>query len=424
MSVRIVVGTQWGDEGKGKVVDILSEESDIVARYQGGANAGHTVVIDNHKFILHLIPTGILHSDKICVIGNGVVLDLNQFFFELDELEKKGINTVGRLLVSDSAHLVMPYHKLIEKLNEEKKGEEKIGTTKKGIGPAYLDKIGRVGIRVADLFDEEVFKKKLKLNFELKKFFWENFSWEELKDLEKNSEDILKFREKLKPLVVDSSVYLNDAIKQGKNILLESAQGTLLDIDFGTYPYATSSHTTAGGACIGTGIGPTFIDEIIGVAKAYTTRVGNGPFPTELREGAGDMLRKKGEEFGATTGRPRRCGWLDLVILKHSVRVNGIKKLAITKLDVLDELESILVCIGYKYKDKTFDEFPNDLNTLNNCEPVYEKLSGWGKATCGLTNYNDLPEKAKSYLDFIEKSLKVPIFMVSTGSKREETILV
>lgn len=424
MSVRIVVGTQWGDEGKGKVVDILSEESDIVARYQGGANAGHTVVIDNHKFILHLIPTGILHSDKICVIGNGVVLDLNQFFFELDELEKKGINTVGRLLVSDSAHLVMPYHKLIEKLNEEKKGEEKIGTTKKGIGPAYLDKIGRVGIRVADLFDEEVFKKKLKLNFELKKFFWENFSWEELKDLEKKSEDILKFREKLKPLVVDSSVYLNDAIKQGKNILLESAQGTLLDIDFGTYPYATSSHTTAGGACIGTGIGPTFIDEVIGVVKAYTTRVGNGPFPTELKEGVGDMLRKKGEEFGATTGRPRRCGWLDLVILKHSVRVNGIKKLAITKLDVLDELESILVCVGYKYKDKTYDEFPNDLNTLNNCEPIYEKLSGWKKATCGLTNYNDLPEKAKSYLDFIEKSLKVPIFMVSTGCKREETIIV
>ncbi len=424
MSVRIVVGTQWGDEGKGKVVDILSEESDIVVRYQGGANAGHTVVIDNHKFILHLIPTGILHSDKICVIGNGVVLDLNQFFFELDELEKKGINTVGRLLVSDSAHLVMPYHKLIEKLNEEKKGEEKIGTTKKGIGPAYLDKIGRVGIRVADLFDEEVFKKKLKLNFELKKFFWENFSWEELKDLEKKSEDILKFREKLKPLVVDSSVYLNDAITKGKNILLESAQGTLLDIDFGTYPYATSSHTTAGGACIGSGIGPTFIDEVIGVAKAYTTRVGNGPFPTELREGVGDMLRKKGEEFGATTGRPRRCGWLDLVILKHSIRVNGIDKLVITKLDVLDELESILVCVGYKYKGKTLDEFPNDLNTLNNCEPIYEKLSGWKKATCGLTNYNDLPEKAKSYLDFIQKSLKVPIFMVSTGSKREETIMV
>lgn len=424
MSVRIVVGTQWGDEGKGKVVDILSEGSDIVVRYQGGANAGHTVVIDNHKFILHLIPTGILHPDKICVIGNGVVLDLNQFFFELDELEKKGINTVGRLLVSDSAHLVMPYHKLIEKLNEEKKGEEKIGTTKKGIGPAYLDKIGRVGIRVADLFDEEVFKKKLKLNFELKKFFWENFSWEELKDLEKNSEDILKFREKLKPLVVDSSVYLNDAITKGKNILLESAQGTLLDIDFGTYPYATSSHTTAGGACIGSGIGPTFIDEVIGVAKAYTTRVGNGPFPTELREGVGDMLRKKGEEFGATTGRPRRCGWLDLVILKHSVRVNGIKKLAITKLDVLDELGSILVCVGYKYKGKTLDEFPNDLNTLNNCEPIYEKLSGWKKPTCGLTNYNDLPKKAKSYLDFIQKSLKVPIFMVSTGSKREETIIV
>lgn len=424
MSVRIVVGTQWGDEGKGKVVDILSEESDIVARYQGGANAGHTVVIDNHKFILHLIPTGILHPDKICVIGNGVVLDLNQLFFELDELEKKGINTVERLLVSDSAHLVMPYHKLIEKLNEEKKGEEKIGTTKKGIGPAYLDKIGRVGIRVADLFDEEVFKKKLKLNFELKKFLLEKLSFDELKNLEKKSEDILKFREKLKPLVVDSSVYLNDAIKQGKNILLESAQGTLLDIDFGTYPYATSSHTTAGGACIGSGIGPTFINEVIGVAKAYTTRVGNGPFPTELREGVGDMLRKKGEEFGATTGRPRRCGWLDLVILKHSVRVNGIDKLVITKLDVLDELGSILVCVGYKYKDKTLDEFPNDLNTLNNCEPIYEKLSGWKKATCGLTNYNDLPEKAKSYLDFIQKSLKVPIFMVSTGSKREETIMV
>ncbi len=424
MSVRIVLGTQWGDEGKGKVVDILCEESDIVVRYQGGANAGHTVVINKDRFILHLVPTGILHPDKICVIGNGVVLDLDQLFLELDELIKKGINTAGRLFVSDSAHLVMPYHKLIENLNEEKKGENKIGTTKKGIGPAYLDKIGRVGIRVADLLDRDIFNKKLKLNFESKKIFWENFSWEELKDLEKKSQDLLRFKEKLLPMVVDSSIYLNDGIKNGKNILFESAQGTLLDIDFGTYPYATSSHTSAGGACIGSGVGPTLIDEVIGVVKAYTTRVGNGPFPTELLEGVGEMLQKKGDEFGATTGRPRRCGWLDLVLLKRSVRINGISKLVITKLDVLDELETIPVCVGYKYKDKTLNKFPNDLNTLDNCEPIYEKLPGWKKTTHGLTNYNDLPEKAKSYLDFIQKSLNVPIFMISTGSKREETILV
>ena len=282
MSVRIVLGTQWGDEGKGKVVDILCEESDIVVRYQGGANAGHTVVINNDKFILHLIPTGILHPDKTCVIGNGVVLDLDQLFLELDELKNKGINTNERLFVSDSAHLVMPYHKLIEELNEQNKGEDKIGTTKKGIGPAYLDKIGRTGIRVADLLDSDLFNKKLKLNLELKKSWLANLSYSQLKDLEKESKELLKFKERLLPMVVDSSVYLNNAIKNGKNILFESAQGTLLDIDFGTYPYATPSHTSAGGACIGSGVGPTFIDEVIGVVKAYTTRVGNGPFPTEL----------------------------------------------------------------------------------------------------------------------------------------------
>jgi len=424
MSARIVLGTQWGDEGKGKVVDILCEESDMVVRYQGGANAGHTVVINNDKFILHLIPTGILHSDKICVIGNGVVLDLDQLFLELDELKNKGVDTIGRLFISDSAHLVMPYHKLIEELNEERKGEQKIGTTKKGIGPAYLDKIGRVGIRVADLLDDDLFDRKLKLNFELKKSWLVKLSYNQLKDLETESKGLSRLKGRLLPIVVDSSVYLNDAIKKGKRILFESAQGTLLDIDFGTYPYATPSHTSAGGACIGSGVGPTFIDEVIGVVKAYTTRVGNGPFPTELREGIGEMLQKKGDEFGATTGRPRRCGWLDLVMLKRSVRINGIGKLVITKLDVLDEFETIPVCVGYKYKGKSLDEFPNDLNRLNNCKPVYKELPGWKESTRGLTNYNDLPEKAKSYLDFIEKGLNVPVFMISTGSKREETIIV
>jgi adenylosuccinate synthase len=424
MSVRIVLGTQWGDEGKGKIVDLLTQEADVVVRYQGGANAGHTVKIDDRKFILHLIPTGILHPDKTCLIGNGVVVDLDQFFLEIEELKGKGISVEKRLLLSDSAHLVMPYHKAVEKLNEQKKGDQKIGTTLKGIGPAVVDKVGRTGIRVADLLNEEVFTRRLDLNFKIKSSYLKELGEEKVELLKEESRKLLTYKDKIEPHLVNSSVFLNRQIKEKKNILFESAQGTLLDVDFGTYPYVTSSHPTAGGACIGSGVGPTLIDEVIGVVKAYTTRVGDGPFPTELKDKTGELLRRSGDEFGATTGRPRRCGWLDFVILKHSVRVNAIDKLAITKLDVLDDFDPIRACVRYRCKDKEIDEFPGDLDTLSNCEPIYQELAGWKKTTNGLTDYNELPDNAKRYLDFIEENLLVPIYLVSTGSKRDQTIFV
>ncbi len=424
MSVRIVLGTQWGDEGKGKIVDLLTREVDVVVRYQGGANAGHTVKIDDQTFILHLIPTGILHPDKTCLMGNGVVVDLDQFFTEIEELEGKGISIKKRLLLSDGAHLVMPYHKALEKLNEKKKGEQRIGTTLRGIGPAVLDKVGRTGIRAVDLVNEEVFAKRLELNFKIKSSYLKELGQEKVESLKQESRKLLTLKDKVEPHLVNSSVFLNRQIKEKKNILFESAQGTLLDVDFGTYPYVTSSHPTAGGACIGSGVGPTLIDEVIGVVKAYTTRVGDGPFPTELKDKTGELLRKSGDEFGATTGRPRRCGWLDLVILRHSVRVNGVDKLAITKLDVLDDFDPIRVCMGYQYKGKEIDEFPADLDTLSNCEPVYQELPGWKKNTKGLTDYKHLPDNAKRYLDFIEENLLVPIYLVSTGSKRDQTIFV
>jgi len=424
MSVMIVLGTQWGDEGKGKIVDLLTEQADVVVRYQGGANAGHTVKINDQEFILHLIPTGILHSDKICVIGNGVVVDLDQFFKEIEELKVKGISVEKRLFVSKSAHLVMPYHKTVEKLNEKNKGDQKIGTTLRGIGPACVDKVGRTGIRMADLLNEEIFTARLDLNFRLKNTYLRELGQDQIDSLKEESRKILTYKDRIKPHLVDSSVFLNRKIKQKKDILFESAQGTLLDMDFGTYPYITTSHPTAGGACIGSGVGPTLIDEVLGVAKAYTTRVGDGPFPTELKDKTGELLRNSGNEFGATTGRPRRCGWLDLVILRYSVRVNGISKLAVTKLDVLDNIDPIKVCMSYRHKGKEIDEFPTDLDTLLNCEPVYQELPGWKKTTRGLTDYKDLPDNAKKYLDFIEEKTVVPIHLVSTGSKRDETIFV
>lgn len=424
MSVRIVLGTQWGDEGKGKIVDLLTEEADVVVRYQGGANAGHTVKIDDQEFILHLIPTGILHPDKICIIGNGVVLDLEPFFQEIEELKSKGISTENRLLVSDRAHLVMPYHKAIEKLNEEKKGDQKIGTTLRGIGPGCLDKVGRTGIRTADLLDEQTFLNKLNLNFKLKNDYLKELGQEQIDFLKEESKETLAYKDKIRPHLIDSSLFLNQKIKEKNNILFESAQGTLLDIDFGTYPYVTASHPTAGGACVGSGVGPTLIDEVVGVVKAYTTRVGDGPFPTELKDRSGEILRESGNEFGATTGRPRRCGWLDLVMLRYSVRINGINKLAITKLDVLDNLDSIKVCMNYQYRDEEIHEFPGDLDILSNCRPVYQELPGWKKSTNGLTSYKDLPDNAKKYSDFIEENLLVPIYLVSTGSRRNQTIFV
>lgn len=421
MTTRVVVGMQWGDEGKGKIVDILTSQADIVARYQGGANAGHTVVVGEQKFILHLIPSGILHPEKVCVIGNGVVIDLEYFFSEIDALKKRGINPEGRIWISESAHLVMPYHKIMEAYEEQKR-KDKIGTTLRGIGPAYQDKIARTGIRISDLWDKKIFEAKVKENLKSKQNVLKN-SKEKL-----SAAQIVKifsgFKTKIKNYVTDTSLFLNQAVKQNKNLLLEGAQGTLLDIDFGTYPFGTSSNTTVGGACTGLGIPPRAIDEVIGVAKAYSTRVGNGPFPTELNNSLGNSLRQKGDEFGATTSRPRRCGWLDLVVLKYATRINGVDKLAVTKLDVLDNLDEIKVCTGYKYKNEILQEFPQDQNLFEKCKPVYQTLPGWKTATQSITRIEQLPHNARRYLDYVQENTTAKIFLISTGCRREDTIIL
>ncbi len=422
MSNRAVVGTQWGDEGKGKIVDILTEEADIVARYSGGANAGHTVVIGNQKFILHLVPTGILHKKKTCVIGNGTVIDLEHLFSELEELKKRKITFQKRLLISHNAHLVMPYHKVIERLEEEARGKHKIGTTGRGIGPAYRDKAARQGIRAVDLLYPRIFKQRVELNLKIKQGLLGLLAEHELIFLKNKCMDVLKLARKVKPLLADVGQYLDASAKKCKSILFEGAQGTFLDVDFGTYPYCTSSNATVGGICTGLGIGPALIGDVIGVVKAYTTRVGDGPFPAEEKTGLGDVLREKGNEFGATTGRPRRCGWLDLLMLKYSFRINGVSQIALTKLDVLDGIDKIKVCVGYRYRGKTLTEFIPDLHILENCKPVYKEIPGWQKITKGTTSFKKLPDKAKRYLDFISKQLKTPIFMISTGDKRSQTI--
>jgi adenylosuccinate synthase len=424
MPNRVVAGMQWGDEGKGKIVDILTQEADIVARYSGGANAGHTVVIDNEKFILHLVPTGILHKNKTCVIGNGVVIDLEHLFSELEKLKKREIKYQRRLLISQNAHLVMPYHKVMERLEEEARGEHKIDTTGRGIGPAYRDKIARHGIKTSDLLNSQIFTQRLEWNLKTKGGFLSLLPEHELISLKNKSLDVLKLRRKIKPLLADVSLFLNQSMKKGKSVLFEGSQGTMLDIDFGTYPYCTPCNTTVGGVCTGLGISPALIDEVIGVTKAYTTRVGNGPFPTEENSEIGEILKTNGNEFGATTGRPRRCGWLDLVLLKYSFRINGVSKIALTKLDVLDSFDKIRVCVGYKYRGKTLTEFVPDLDILESCRPVYKEILGWQKKTQGITNFKRLPDRAKRYLDFITTKLQTPILMISTGNKRDQTILL
>jgi adenylosuccinate synthase len=424
MPNRVVVGTQWGDEGKGKIVDILTEDADVVARFSGGANAGHTVVIDDQTFVLHLVPTGILHPGKICVIGNGVVVDLEQVLGELDELKKRKIEFRDRLLISQGAHLVMPYHKVIEALEEKARGKDRIAPTGKGIGPAYRDKMARDGLRVMDILDNDPFKRRIEWNLKNKNHFLRRLSRRDFASMKKKSLEVSKFRKRIKPFIADTVLFLNQAIKEGKSILFEGAQGAMLDIDFGTYPYCTSSNTTVGGACTGLGVGPAHIDEVIGVTKAYTTRVGNGPHPTEQKNEVGKLMQERGNEFGATTGRPRRCGWLDFVILKYSYRINGITKIALTKLDVLDVFDKIKICVGYKYKNQIVTEFTPDLKILENCKPVYEDLPGWQKETHGITDFKHLPDKAKKYVDYISRKLEVPIFLISTGSKRNQTIIL
>jgi adenylosuccinate synthase len=424
MPNRLVVGTQWGDEGKGKIVDILTEEADIVARYSGGANAGHTVVIDDQQFILHLVPTGILHKKKVCLMGNGMVVDPQHFFVELAELKKRKIDYSNRLFVSPNAHLVMPYHKAAEKLEERARGKHKIGTTLRGIGPAYRDKIARNGIRMIDLLNPAYFKQRVEWNLGMKEGLLSQLSRRELLDLKNESLSILKLAGKIKPLLTDVGLYLHNSAAQGKTILFEGAQGALLDVDFGTYPYCTSSNTTVGGVCTGLGIGPTLIGNVIGVVKAYTTRVGDGPFPTELRNRVGQAMQCNGNEFGATTGRPRRCGWLDLVMLKYSFRINGVSQIALTKLDVLDGLDKIKICVAYKHKGRTLKDFAPDLHVLNECRPTYRELPGWQGKTSGLTSFKKLPEKAKRYVDYISRQLGTPVFMISTGNRRDQTVML
>lgn len=409
VSCTIVVGAQWGDEGKGKIIDILARDADIIVRYQGGNNAGHTVVVGDEEFILHLIPSGVLHKGKICIIGNGVVVDPQALLNEIEMLRRKGIRVDGNLLVSESAHVIFPYHKMIDK----RRGA-KIGTTGRGIGPCYVDKMARCGIRMVDLVNKDSLRRKLKANLEGTSEF----------TFEKIYSEYLDYGKRIKKYLADASLVLNKAIAKKKRILFEGAQGTLLDIDHGTYPYVTSSSATAGGALIGTGVGPTKINKVIGVVKAYTTRVGEGPFPTEFRRALMEKIRHKGKEFGATTGRPRRCGWFDVVSVRHSVIVNGLSEIAVTKLDVLDEMKKIKVCTSYKYKGKIYKDFPADIDILENCEPIYEELDGWMQDTSSIIKYQDLPKNAKAYLSRLSKLLGVEIGLVSVGSKRRQAFKI
>jgi adenylosuccinate synthase len=421
----IVLGLQWGDEGKGKIVDVLSEKADVVARYQGGHNAGHTVVIKNEKFILHVIPSGILYKGKKCLIGNGVVVEPASLLEEINGLKERGIEIdKNNLFLSKNAHVIMPYHMALDRENEKLRGSKSIGTTGRGIGPAYCDKINRSGIRVADLLQPEFFKEKLKANLFNINFLLENLYKAQVFNIDNIYDEYMDYAEKLKEHVADTDIIIDKTIAEGGNILLEGAQGTLLDIDHGTYPYVTSSNATAGGACTGLGIGPTKISKVLGVVKAYTTRVGAGPFPTEIKDSLGDAIREKGGEYGATTGRPRRCGWLDMVILRHSARINGLTGIAITKLDILDGLENIKICTSYKHNGKTYKEFPKELNIFQECEPVYEETKGWKESTLGIKDFEKLPDAAKAYVKKIENILGVEAHIISTGQRRDELIQI
>ncbi len=422
MSVKIVVGAQWGDEGKGKIVDLLSEDIDIVARYQGGANAGHTVVIGEQQYVLHLIPSGIFHPNVTCVIGNGVVIDPAALMDEVNQLTSLGIDIKGRLLISHNAHLILPYHKILDNVREQT--SERIGTTGRGIGPAYIDKATRTGIKVVDLLDRNSFKDKLKKNIIENNCILKNIYETEILDTAKILSEYEIFSEKLDEYVTDTVFFLNNAIKEGKKILAEGAQGALLDLDHGTYPFVTSSNPTSGGACTGLGIPPTAISSVMGVVKAYCTRVGDGPFPTELDNELGDEIRKIGSEFGATTGRPRRCGWLDTFSLKYSILINGIQELAITKLDILSSFNEISICTGYEYEGRSLKTFPTDVISLKAVTPVYEKLDGWNQPINNITKFDDLPENAKYYILRIEDLLKTQVKTISFGARRDQTINV
>ncbi|KAI4452934.1 adenylosuccinate synthetase [Holotrichia oblita] len=419
MSVTALVGAQWGDEGKGKIIDILAEKADMVVRAQGGNNAGHTVVVGNEVYKLHLIPSGILYAGTECIIGNGTVVDPKVLLKEMDGLKSRGID-ISRLKIDARAHVILPYHIIIDSLAEDARGKADIGTTKKGIGPCYMDKAERIGIRICDLILPKIFKEKLQRNVQIKNKLIVSMYNGEPVDFDSILKEYNEYAKKLAPFVADTSVLVYDAIKAGKNVLFEGAQGALLDLDVGTYPYVTSSHPISGGFCVGAGIGPTLIKDCLGIAKAYTTRVGKGPFPTELDDETGERIRNVGAEFGTTTGRPRRCGWLDVVILKFAVRVNGLTSVAVNKLDTLTGIPKLKICVSYKKGKETLMNFPSDISELEDCMPNYIELDGWNENIADAKSFDDLPKNAQIYIRTIEKLIDCPISMIGVGPRRDQ----
>ena len=420
----VVVGAQWGDEGKGKVVDVLAPHVDVVVRYEGWNNAGHTVVVGREKFVLHSIPSGILHPRRCCVIGCGVVIDPAALIEEMEALVQRGVILDGNLFISKNAHLIMPYHRALDLASEAKRGERRIGTTGKGVGPAYVDKAARVGIRMADLLDEPLFREKLSANVEEKNRLLREIYDAPTFTVEEILGPYLRYAGWLAPYITETALLLNRLIDEGRSVLFEGAQGTMLDLDHGTYPFITSSNTTAGGTSVGTGVPPTRIHGVLGVSKAYTTRVGNGPFPTELVDETAELLRARGNEYGATTGRPRRCGWLDAVVLRYAARINGIDTIALTKLDVLDRCETVKVCVGYRYRGELLTEFPEEERIWREALPLYEEMSGWQCSSAGVRVYADLPTKARQYIERVAELTGQEICLISTGAVREHTILM
>lgn len=421
MPCSVVVGAQWGDEGKAKVIDYLCSDAKYIVRYQGGANAGHTVVVGKEKFVFHLIPSGILHKEKVCVVGNGVVLDPEAILKEIDSLKEIGVEVSNRLFISNHCHLIMPYHKLMDVYKEEKLKGNKIGTTGRGIGPCYSDKIGRAGIRLIDLYDKNL-KDQIASILDLKNFFLKDYYGKEALDVNEIYEEYISLGEKLKPFMANTSHLLNTALKNGEEVLLEGAQGTLLDIDFGTYPFVTSSNSTSGGACTGSGIPPTKIDRVYGVMKPYCTRVGSGYFPTEAMDEDGEKLQEYGHEFGATTGRRRRCGWLDAVLGNYAISVNGIDHIFLTKLDVLDHFDTIKVCVGYEMNGEKITDMSLAMRDLSEVKPIYKEFAGWKTPTTEIRNYNDLPDNTKKYIESIQELMNTHISHISVGPERSETI--
>ena len=425
MSNLAIIGAQWGDEGKGKIVDLFTQDADVIVRYQGGNNAGHTLVVNGKKTILHLVPSGALHADKLCVIGNGVVVDPEVLIDEIDALKAQGhLPNDDQLRISEQAHVIMPYHKLIDQARERLRGEGMIGTTGRGIGPAYEDKVARVGIRFVDLLEEDTFREKLERNIQEKNFYLKAILKEKALDFAEIHDSYGSFRDKLKGYVTNTGLLLDQKIRAGERVLFEGAQGTLLDVDHGTYPFVTSSSTITGGACSGSGVGPQHIQQVIGISKAYTTRVGSGPFPTELYGPEGETLRREGAEFGATTGRSRRCGWFDAVGVRHAVRMNGMTGIALTKLDVLTGFKKIPICTAYRYQGKTVDEFPASSKVMQGAEPVYEEMAGWEAPLDNVRKFSDLPAAAQKYVKRIEAVIGTEIILVSVGPGREQTILL